>query len=265
MKNKVIIKGNKYGVSVVLDPDVDFQEIVNELKERLTSAERFFDSDRQIAIAFENRDLSNDELDQLLTLIQNESKLNIQYVLNENSVTENKFQQVINKTFNNNQTEQILYDQENIVQNEQINNNHDSSTGMFYKGTLRSGQKLESDNSIVIIGDVNPGASVIAGGNIVIIGSLTGSVQAGARGNRNCFVMALSMSPIQIQIADIIARSSDKKSIDKKSFERIFSKRNSYKNSDKKSNTPEAMIATVLDDHIYVESISKSVIQDIRI
>ena len=261
MKNKVIIKGNKYGVSVVLDPDVDFQEIVNELKERLTSAERFFDSDRQIAIAFENRDLSNDELDQLLTLIQNESKLNIQYVLNENGVTENKFQQVINKTFNNNQTEQILYDQENIVQNEQINNNHDSSTGMFYKGTLRSGQKLESDNSIVIIGDVNPGASVIAGGNIVIIGSLTGSVQAGARGNRNCFVMALSMSPIQIQIADIIARSSDKKSIDKKSFERIFSKRN----SDKKSNTPEAMIATVLDDHIYVESISKSVIQDIRI
>ena len=132
---------------------------------------------------------------------------------------------------------------------------------MFYKGTLRSGQKLEADNSIVIIGDVNPGASVVAGGNIVIIGNLTGSVQAGATGNRNCFVIALSMSPIQIQIADIIARSSDRRSFDKKSLDKIFDR----KSSDRKNTRQDAMIATVISDHIFVESISKSAIQDIII
>lgn len=282
MNNKVIIKGNRYGISIVLDSASEFSDILDELKNRLASAEHFFDSSKQLAVAFEGRSLTNDELDKLLTLIQNESKLNIQYVIDENSDFEKKFHDIINRDMNsfnpvntvdNNYTNSITDDNEH--NNEQIDNTvintntieegkqhiYDSSTGMFYKGTLRSGQKLESDNSIVIIGDVNPGASVIAGGNIVIIGSLTGSVQAGARGNRNCFVMALSMSPIQIQIADIIARSSDKKSIDKKSFDRIFNK----KNSEKKNQPQESMIATVIDDHIYVENISKSALQDIII
>lgn len=273
MNNLVIIKGNKYGISIVLDSNAEFSDILDELRKRLEMAKKFFDSNRQMAVAFENRKLSNDELDKLLTVIKNESKLNIQYVLDENSDLEKTFHDIsvsrINETTintnnapsmeqNNNYTVSTAENSEHLTDS---HNNYDPSTGMFFKGTLRSGQTLESDNSIVIIGDVNPGASVIAGGNIVIIGSLTGSVQAGARGNRNCFVMALSMAPIQIQIADIIARSSDKKSIDKKSFERLFNK----KNSEKKSNSSEAMIATVIDDHIYVDNISKSAISDIII
>lgn len=58
------------------------------------------------------------------------------------------------------------------------------NTGEFYKGTLRSGQVLKCDTSIVIIGDVNPGAKIIAKGNIVILGSLKGNAYAGAAGMR---------------------------------------------------------------------------------
>lgn len=282
MKNKVIIKGNKYGVSIVLDPDTEFAELLDELKIRLSKAETFFDSNKQIAASFEGRHLNNDELDQILSIIENDSKLNIQYILDENGEAESIFHDVIsgdpdkkNIDYKNEHIDYADYsgyselnaqDGDNIIYSDDSYSKDNvlmssaSSTGMFYKGTLRSGQKLEAENSIVIIGDVNPGASVIAGGNIVIIGSLTGSVQAGSGGNRNCFVMALSMSPIQIQIADIIARSSDKKNSDKKSFDRLFDKK-----SDKRLQKGEPMIATVIDNHIYVENISKSSIQDIII
>lgn len=275
MKNKVIIKGNRYGITIVLDPEIEFSELLVELKKRLTHAEEFFDSSKQIAAAFEGRELSNEELDQILSVIESDSKLNIQYVIDDNKQLETRMQSMIN-TVSKLQEDDPASDQsgapgnfantfEGEIAAPDSSNENLSSSGMFYKGTLRSGQTLESENSIVILGDVNPGASVIAGGNIVIIGSLTGSVQAGANGSRNAFVMALSMNPIQIQIADIIARSSDKRINEKKNgdlfnLERILSEK-----KDRKSSKQEAMIATVLDNHIYVESVSKSALQDIVI
>lgn len=278
MKNKVIIKGNKHGITIVLDPDIEFDKLLEEMKVRLKSTDNFFDSDKQIAASFEGRELSNDELDMILAIIQENSKLNIQYIIDDNSNKEQLFldrinsnntynTSVSNSAVNNNALETsddtVIYNNEeltDIISDDKDNIISTQSIGMFYKGTLRSGQKLESDDSIIIIGDVNPGASVIAGGNIVIIGSLTGSVQAGANGNRNSFVMALSMEPIQIQIADIIARSSDKKSYDRKL--KISDKRDK---KDKKQSRQDAMLATIIDNHIYMESISKNSLSEIII
>ena len=81
----------------------------------------------------------------------------------------------------------------------------------IYKGNLRSGQSIESDTGIIVLGDINPGASLISKGNIVVLGSLRGTVWAGADGNTNCFVIATDMTPMQIRIADTIARSPDRK------------------------------------------------------
>ncbi len=80
---------------------------------------------------------------------------------------------------------------------------------MFYKGTLRSGQVFEADGSVVVLGDVNPGGKVVAKGSVIVLGSLKGNIFAGVDGNENAFVVALEMSPMQIKIGDIIARSSD--------------------------------------------------------
>ena len=267
MKNKVLIKGNKYGITIVLDSDIEFSKLLTELKKRLESTDSFFDSDKQIAVSFEGRELSNDELDSVLSVIKDNSRLNIQYIIDDNIKNEQKFQERIS---NGNP---IVTEENNIINEADSDDNintsqsgdkdnllNTKSIGMFYKGTLRSGQKLEADDSIVIIGDVNPGASVIAGGNIVIIGTLTGSVQAGASGNRNSFVMALSMDPIQIQIADIIARSSDKKMLDRK-----FKLSERLDKKEKKHSEQNAMIATIIDDQIYMESISKNSLSDIII
>ena len=80
--------------------------------------------------------------------------------------------------------------------------------GQFYRGTLRSGQILETESSIVIIGDVNPGAQVISKGNIVVLGCCMGNIYAGASGNAGCFAAALTMKPMQVRIADKMARSA---------------------------------------------------------
>lgn len=270
MKNSVIIKGNRYGISVVLNSDLEFSTLLQDLAAKLKVAEEFFNSDAPLAVTFEGRVLSNEELDQLLFVIQNNSKLNIQYVMDKNSELEATFFDIIQSAQGQEEAQGGPAEQRAPAAEEQApeaaetfsvtEDNEDrppvqpvvrqnlpasaDSSGMFYKGTLRSGQTLESQESLIIIGDVNPGATVIAGGNIIIIGALKGSVAAGSDGNRNAFVMALSMDPIQIQIADIIARRADKNTREK--------------------SPKETMIATVINEQICIESVSKAAIQDIQ-
>ncbi len=79
----------------------------------------------------------------------------------------------------------------------------------FYNKTLRSGQTLESEGHVVIVGDINPGAEVVAAGNIFVMGTVKGTIHAGAKGDTNAIAIALNLSPTQLRIADIIARSPD--------------------------------------------------------
>ncbi|HIV03023.1 MAG TPA: septum site-determining protein MinC [Candidatus Aphodoplasma excrementigallinarum] len=79
----------------------------------------------------------------------------------------------------------------------------------FHHGTLRSGQCLKSLGNLVVVGDVNPGAELIAAGNIVVMGILRGIVHAGCNGDRDAIVAAACMAPTQIRIADIITRPPD--------------------------------------------------------
>lgn len=255
MKNTVIIKGNRYGISIVLDKETEFSKLLEDLALKLENAEEFFDCEKQLAVTFEGRSLSNEELDQVLSVIKNNSRLNIQYVMDENSDLEATFFDIIQTAKAAEPEEKkpelievtampdISAAPSDLDAIEDVSAKEDN-TGMFYKGTLRSGQTLETRDSLVIIGDVNPGANVIAGGNIVIIGALKGSVAAGSNGNTNAFVMALSMEPIQIQIADIIARSSDTKKVSK--------------------SKKEAMIASIVNNQICIDPVSKTAIQDIH-
>ncbi len=73
--------------------------------------------------------------------------------------------------------------------------------------TLRSGYRLENAGNVVVIGDVNPGAEIIAGGSVVVWGRLRGMVHAGAQGDSSAVVCALDLSPTQLRIADKIALS----------------------------------------------------------
>ncbi|MCM1494216.1 MAG: septum site-determining protein MinC [Bacteroides sp.] len=238
MKEHVLIKGNRYGIVLVLDPEIPFEDLLIEIGVRFDDSSKYFNSNTQSAITFEGRELDSEEIDRILDLIKKRTTLRIPYVIDNRKDTEEQFQRIIEG--NQKESGPMAEAETRYIYPEK-------GDGLFYKGTLRSGQTLEASGSLVMIGDVNPGATVLSNGNIIILGSLKGTAIAGASGNRNAFVLALSMTPMQIQISDIIGRAPDKPK-----------KRLGNKN-------PEAQIAFVEEDNIYIEPVSKSVLNDINI
>ena len=79
-----------------------------------------------------------------------------------------------------------------------------TSETLFHKGSLRSGQRIEVEGSIVVIGDVNSGAEVIAADNIIVIGKLRGLAHAGAKGNKEAIIAASTLDAVQLRISNIV-------------------------------------------------------------
>ncbi|MDO5293861.1 MAG: septum site-determining protein MinC [bacterium] len=221
MNQSVIIKGTKSGIIVVLDDEISFEELKHMIAVKFSDSRKFL-GDAQVAIAFEGRELSTEEEREILMIISENSDLKVVCIVSNDEEAEERFKRSLN--------DKLLA--------------LSSSTGQFYKGNLRSGQALEVETSIIIIGDVNPGAKIVSKGNVVILGSLKGNVFAGASGNENAFVVALDMQPMQIRIADIIGRSPDKPM---------------------KDSVKEAKIAFIDEGNIYIEPLTKDVINDINL
>jgi len=84
-----------------------------------------------------------------------------------------------------------------------------SDMTILIQRTLRSGQSIRYPGHVVVLGDVNPGAEVVAGGNILVFGALRGVAHAGAYGNTKAMVAAFKLSPTQVRIASYITRAPD--------------------------------------------------------
>ncbi|MCI9134433.1 MAG: septum site-determining protein MinC [Lachnospiraceae bacterium] len=225
MKQSVVIKSSKSGLIVILDEALPFGELEQEVAEKFRTSAKFF-KNAQMAVTFRGRNLSQEEELALVQSITQNGEIEIMCVMNEDELTEEAMRQAVE--------------------------NHasvGSQDGKFYKGTLRSGQVLESETSIIILGDVNAGAKVVSKGNVVVLGTLKGTIYVGAAGNEDAFVAALVMDPLQIRIADVIARRADKQL--------------SSKEKKKQEETPK--IAYVEDGNIYIEPITREVLNDIRI
>jgi septum site-determining protein MinC len=87
----------------------------------------------------------------------------------------------------------------------------DSDVAILVQRTLRSGQTIRHRGHVTVIGDVNPGAEIIAGGHIVVWGKLRGTVHAGATGDEQAQVCALELAPTQLRIAGYITRSPEER------------------------------------------------------
>lgn len=192
MEQKVILKSNRYGINLILNEEMPFEELLGAIILKFHESDKFF-KNAKIGISFSGRKLTTEEEIRIVDAITESTSIEILCVLDND---EQKADDT--KT----QIEEVLKRQE-------------ESTGQFYKGTLHSGQVLEAETSVVIIGDVNPGAKIVARGNIVVLGSLDGNAYAGAAGDPGAFVAALHMNPIQIKIADVIGRSEDKSPLER--------------------------------------------------
>lgn len=226
MAQPVIMKSNKYGIILILDPEIPFQELLGHITDKFLESDKFF-KNAHMALSFEGRTLSAEEEYQILDTISQKTSIHVICVIDSDKEREQYTKQRV----------------------EQQLEEDSGNTGRFYKGTLRSGQVLSCETSIIIIGDVNPGAKIISGGNIVILGALKGTACAGADGSENCFVVALNMNPVQIKIGSIIGRSEDKG---------LLASIREHKRT-----APEPQVARIADGHILIEPITKNTFNNI--
>lgn len=221
MGNPVIIKGNKHGITVFLDAKLDFNVLQKCVAEKFRDSSKFL-GDAPVVLGFEGRPLLPDQEAALLSVINESCDLKIVMVDDRDAVREERYKK---------QLEEVLME-------------IDRAQGSFYKGNLRSGQEVFFENSVVILGDVNPGALVISKGNIIVLGALKGQVAAGAYENENAFVFAIDMAPVQMQIAGLRARCADEPA----------------KNEEK-----GMKLAFIEDGRICLEPLSKKIWNDIRL
>lgn len=179
-ENHVIFKGTKDGVTIVFDAEAPFDILCKQLERKVEEAGRFFDNVKT-SMAFKGRTFTEEEEEALLKIIVTHTSMDITFVKTENNEVKELSELLAREMAPSNLTK-------------------------FHKGSLRNGQKIEFEGSVVVVGDVNPGAEIKAGGNIIVLGQLKGMAHAGCKGMTDAFVTAIFMAPVQLRIADIITR-----------------------------------------------------------
>lgn len=225
MEQPVIIKSSPHGIRLLLDPEIPFEQLKQEIKKKFKHSGKIFKNAR-VALSFEGRSLDSDEQQQVLEAITENTGIEVVCVMDDDAGYEAFCEQRI----------------------KQMDDMRTGRTGEFYRGTLRSGQCVECETSLIVLGDVNPGAKIIAKGNIVVLGSLRGNAYAGASGNENAFIAALDMDPLLLKIGNTYGRSSDRGA--------YFAMKNRRK-------TMEPQIATAHEDQIMIEPITQGLLNNI--
>ena len=188
MKNSVILKSFPNGILVILDGTISFQELLADIAAKFREADGFF-KDASVAISIEGRELTEEQEREILDAITQNSRLKILCLMGKDEEKNLKFLGVQSK----------------------LNFQNDENSGQFYRGTLKDGASIETEHSIIILGDVCEGSCVYSNKDIVVLGTLTGDVYAGAGGNSNHFVVALNMLPGVLQIGDYVYNSQPQK------------------------------------------------------
>lgn len=187
MHNAVVIKSSKAGMTVILDPDLPFGELLEAIGKKFRESARFWGS-VQMTLTLEGRELTAAQEFAIVDTITKNSQIEVLCLLDTDAERIERCEKALN--------DKLM----------ELN----SQTGQFYRGTLKRGDCLESEASIVIIGNVDHGARVTAKGNVIVLGELKGTVTAGVSGNPQAVVLALDMAPLQIRIGDLSSRFNER-------------------------------------------------------
>ena len=190
MSRCINIYFKKDSIVLKIKEDATTNEILSELQEKLPDLKDFY-KDERTPILVTGKVLKRFEIDSIQKMIQSIIKVRVD--------------------FDSPRTLGIHDIKRTFRKDIQI------SETKFYKGSIRSGQKMEFEGSIVIIGDVNDGAEVIAEDNIAVVGNLRGMAHAGAKGNEKAIIAANIINSPQIRIASRILER-DRKDIERESY-----------------------------------------------
>jgi len=177
MKSCITINLRKDNIIIKINEDFSQEEIVYMLRKKIPELKKLYQGETT-PIVITGKVLKNKEIDEIQELIKRYLDVNIKFdsprTLGLHGIT---------RTYN----KEIA-----------------TSETKFHRGSVRSGQKIEFEGSIIVLGDVNDGAEVIAGENIVILGILRGLAHAGAKGNKDAMIAASSIEAPQLRIANVV-------------------------------------------------------------
>ena len=200
MSSCISISIKKNQVAIKIEENAEQKEIVSELRRKIIELKNLYKEDKT-PILITGKVLKNKEMDEIQAIIKKFIDVQVEFdspkVLGLHGIKKTFYKEVA------------------------------TSETKFHKGSLRSGQRIEFEGSLVIIGDVNAGAEVIAGENIVILGVLRGLAHAGAKGNKDAIIEASEIEAVQIRIADKV------KEIERDNEEIKKIKTSAYINNDK--------------------------------
>ncbi|MBL8118308.1 MAG: septum site-determining protein MinC [Anaerolineae bacterium] len=200
----VAIKGIKDGLLISLSPTEEWQSITADLAARIDQQSAFFAGAR-ITIDLGERPVPKHELSSLKALLERRG-LALYTVLSESATTVDAALALDLRT-----TTSTPIPGREDTEDDEFDPEEDGTVGVMIKRTLRSGRTVNSAGHVVVLGDVNPGAKIIAVGDIIVWGRLRGIVHAGAEGDEQALVCALDMSPMQLRIAGYITTSPPEK------------------------------------------------------
>ncbi|MEH6891658.1 septum site-determining protein MinC [Bacillus sp. JJ864] len=182
-QQNVTIKGTKDGLVLHLDDSCSFRELLQELDEKLST--HYYEGDGrsliEVQVRVGNRYVTEVQQEELRTLIRNKKNLVVDSI------------------------------ESDVVTKEQAVAWKEETEIVSVSKIVRSGQILHVKGDLLLIGDVNPGGTVIAGGNIFIIGALRGIAHAGYYGDAEAVIAASVMNPMQLRISDVTTRAPEEK------------------------------------------------------
>lgn len=177
MKNCISINLKKNEIIIKIAENAEQIDIEKELRRKIPELKRLY-QDEKTPIRVVGKILKNKEIDRIQDIIKEKLDVEIEFDMP--------------KTLGLASIKRA-YKKEIAV-----------SETTFHKGSLRSGQKLEIEGSLVILGDVNRGAEIVASDNIVVLGALRGLAHAGAKGNKQAIIAAGLLDAVQVRISNIV-------------------------------------------------------------
>jgi len=168
----VTIKGTREGITITIEQNTDYESAKEALSRKIEKSKNFFIGCKA-RLKIKNPNLSHDEVREIKRLLTG-------FGMNPQKVPTSNIRLYKNRI-------------------------------LLLKRTVRSGQRITHNGSVVVLGDVNPGSEIIASGDILVFGHLRGMAHAGAQGDKSSLVAAFKLQPTQLRIANVISRPPEGK------------------------------------------------------
>ena len=188
MNSSFVIKSFPNGINLILNPEVPFEQLLGDIAAKFASSRSFFGSS-SVALSLEGRMLSQEEEVQIIDTINRNSDLKVICIVGKDDVVNNNFIKAL----------QTL--QSKLPSGEYAR---------FCMGSIKDNDVIEMEDSILVMGDVNPGCAVVSDKNIIVLGGLYGEAYAGKESGEAAFVIALEMEPTSLCIGNFKYRPMKK-------------------------------------------------------